>query len=544
MKKLLCLLLSAMLVLAGGVMVLSYNDSTVYAAPPTNLTPDTSSPLLVPVSDVAPNVLIPDNHTIYPTGDVVTLFHTNDTHGRLAGSIESSDKNALSAAKIAGHVKDMRDAGCAVLLLDAGDTTHGKLSATAYSGYSVINIMNSMGYDAMAPGNHDFNYGSARLKKLDSYAKFPLLAANVQKDGEAWLTGSVIKEAGGHKIGIFGLATPETLVKSHPKNTAGLDFVSEIETARACVADLKAQGAEYIIALGHIGLDESTEVTSEDIVKAVDGIDLFIDGHSHTKLDSGKKVNNTLIVSTGEYLQNLGEVTIDFSKARPVTTATLLSKDVVDTWPERASTKKLLSAYLEHVTELSARVVGHTDETLEGAREMVRAHQTNLGSLVADALRDVAGADIALTNGGGIRATIAAGDITYNDILTVLPFGNTVVAKKILGSDVLKALEAGLSAYPETLGGYLQVSGIVVTFDPAKPAGERVVSVTVAGEPLDPDREYIVATNDFLAAGGDASPLGEGSPYAEFGPMDQVLMDYIAANGCTYEAGERVIALQ
>ena len=192
---------------------------------------------------------------------------------------------------------------------------------------------------------------------------------------------------------------------------------------------------------------------------------------------------------------------------------------------------------------MSAKVVGRTDETLEGARELVRTSQTNLGSLVTDSMRDVAGADIAMTNGGGLRATIAAGDITYNDILTVLPFGNKVVAKKILGSDVLRAMEAGLSAYPETLGGFLHVSGMEITFDPAKPAGERIVSATVAGEPLDPNKEYIVATNDFLAAGGDGSPLGEGSLYAEFGPMDQILLDYISANGCTYEAGERIIPL-
>ena len=472
------------------------------------------------------------------------IFHTNDTHGRLSGSLEESDEGAFSAAQLCGIVKGMKELGHNVLLLDAGDAVHGKISANLYEGYSVVNVMNKMGYDAMATGNHEFDYGFDRLLVLEGYADFPLLNANLTTDaGEPVFEDVLIKEFEGFKVGIFGLSTPETATKANPTFFEGYAFGDVIQAAQRCVDALKAAGCDYIIALGHIGMDEASPVTSYDVTEAVEGIDLFIDGHSHTVLESGVRSNGTLIVSTGEYLQNVGLVKVSFGANGFSTEEACLFNEEENPFGNGRTdrrTQRLLDAYLDAVEGKTADVVGVTAEKLDGEREQVRTSQTNLGSLVADAMRYKAGADMAITNGGGIRASIEAGDITYEDILTVLPFGNFVVVKKLTGAQVLQVLEESVAAYPEPAGGFMQVSGLAFWFDPSMPAGSRVVEVTVNGEPLDEERVYTVATNDFLADGGDGSSLGLGAVYGEYGPLDQVLLEYMDAFGCVYEPGERV----
>lgn len=479
------------------------------------------------------------------SGDTLelTIYHTNDTHGRTVNRTLNAD--AVALAKIAGKVEADRAAGKNVLLLDAGDTFHGDINANLFSGYTVVKVLNEAGYDAMAPGNHDFNYGSERLLKLASYARFDVLAANVTKDGAPLLDDCVIKKIDGVRIGIFGLATPETVYKSHPSNTAGLTFEDEIETAAAYVKKLQAMGAQYIICLGHIGIDGSTEVISEKIMESVDGIDLFIDGHSHSVIDGGKEVGGGLLVSTGEYLNNVGVVQVSIKDGVATTTAKLVNKEGAAAWPEKQSINEMCDYYDKLVSDKLNVVIGKTEEDLVGEREFVRTRQTNLGSLITDALRSATGANIALQNGGGIRVSIPKGDITYANIKAVLPFNNLGVVKKYTGAAILEALELSVSAYPDASGGFLHVSGMTFSFDPAKEAGSRVSDVLVGGEPLDLEKEYTVALNDFTAAGGDNyTMLGGGALLAERPSLDALVSDYIIENGPAYEPGERITVIQ
>lgn len=485
-----------------------------------------------------------------PSANELYIFHTNDTHGRLTGSVESTDADAFSSAKLAGYVQTLRALGHNVLLLDAGDAVHGKVSANAFKGYSVINIMNRMGYDAMAVGNHEFDYGRERAVQLAKYAKFPVLSANfTDEKGNLVFKDMIVKEFDGFKVGIFGLTTPEATTKANPKFFVGYTFQDTVATAKKCVEALKAQGCDYIIALGHIGVDEESPVTTYDVLDAVDGIDLFIDGHSHTTFKEGKVYKNALIVSTGEYLKNVGVVKVTFGASNTATEESWLMSSADKNYsvlPEHKGTKKLLEGYTDYARQLSMQVVGHATEELVGEREFVRKQQTNLGSLITDAMRIMTDADIAITNGGGIRATIKKGDITYNDILTVLPFGNWVVVKKMTGADILTVLEESVANYPNLAGGYMHVSGISFTFDAKKPGGSRIdaKNVLVGGKPIDLNETYIVATNNFLADGGDGSSLGKGSVFGEYGPMDQMVLEYMQEYGCVYEPGERVTAIE
>lgn len=456
----------------------------------------------------------------------LTVIHFNDSHGR-------EGESKVDLARIAGKVNEMRNDGENVLLLDAGDTLHGRPIANLFSGYSVTQIRNSMGVDAAVPGNHDFNYGSKRLVQLAGYTDYPWLAANlVDQSGAKLLDTNVIKTFDGYKVGIFGLATPETVYKSHPDNVAGLTFKDPLATAQAYAKKLKEAGCDYIIALGHIGLDGSTEITSADICDAVPEIDLFVDGHSHTQLENGLPTKNGIVVQTGEYLNNVGYVRITVSpEGDKRTRVSLMNEADTATWPIKTQTRSYITWYENAVSELTQEVIGTTEVELIGDREVVRRGDSNLGNLIVDAIRASTGADIALNNGGNVRTTIPVGNVTYGQLLEVMPFGNIIVTKDVKGADVLAALEQGVSFYPDTTGGFLHISGGTYVFDPDKPAGERIVECYINGELIDPERVYVVATNDFLAAGGDESPLGNGSVKAQTDPMDEAVLDYIKEHG-------------
>lgn len=459
----------------------------------------------------------------------ITIVHTNDTHGR----VEEGKYAGMGFAKIATKIKELREANENVLVLDAGDTLHGQIIAQLSEGESIIKIMNAMGYDAMVPGNHDFNYGQERLLELSEMADFPIISANILKeDGSKLLTPYIIKELDGVKIGIFGLSTPETTYKTHPNNVEGLTFNNPVETAKEMVAELEDK-TDIIIALSHLGLDQSSEYTSEKIANEVEGIDLIVDGHSHTSLSEGKLIGNTLIVQTGEYDKNLGIVNIKYTNGQITEmTASLFTKEEAAELSEDEELLAVVSEVKAENEKITSVVVGSTDIKLVGEREKVRTGETNLGNLIAEAMLKVTGADIALTNGGGIRASIEPGEITRGDIITVLPFGNYVVVKEVKGSDILAALELGISAYPETLGAFPHVAGITFKFNPEKESGSRLIEVKVNGEPLDPNKTYQLATNDFLAAGGDNYVmLADDKVVGEFAGLDEVLAEHIKVYG-------------
>ena len=482
------------------------------------------------------------------TGHIVIL-HTNDVHGAIG-----------EYAKVAALKQAYQAAGAYVLLADAGDFIQGDPTVSASQGKTAIELMNLAGYDVAAPGNHEFDYGYPNLKTLAGEADFPILAANVRYDNAAALGDqTTFTTTDGKKIGIFGLDTPETATKAHPDKIKGVSFLAAQEMfdcAQAQVDALKADGCDYIICLGHLGIDaESTGNRSIDLLEKVTGIDVFIDGHSHSTLDEIKeatngtgKVGDTVLTSTGTKLANVGMV--DISPDGTISTSSLATSELTVT-PDA----KVAARAEEIQKEIDAdygTVFAKTEVALDGEKANVRTGETNLGDLIADAMLWQAGlldegVDAAVTNGGGIRASIAAGDITKKDINTVLPFGNTLYVVKVTGAELLEALEASTYCTPEAIGGFPQVAGIEFTvntgaqFDTkelypgstyGKPASiNRVMIQTVGGEAFNPEETYTIVTNDFMGAGGDTyyAFKAASSGYDSGVPLDEVVMDYITS---------------
>ena len=476
----------------------------------------------------------------------IIILHTNDVHGAIDGY-----------AKAAALKKTYEEMGAYVLLMDAGDFIQGDPTVSTSEGATAVELMNLAGYDVAAPGNHEFDYGYANLKALASEADFPIVAANVLYGGKAAFNDNVTFTApDGTKIGVFGLDTPETATKAHPAKIKGVTFLADDELfacAQEQVNELEAEGCDIIVCLGHLGIDdESTGNRSMDLLEEVDGIDLFIDGHSHSDLDDiagavGEScmVNDTILTSTGTKFENIGLVVISdgVMEATAIPTADITVKPD-GTVADRAA------AIQKAVDDEYGAVFAKTEVELNGVKAEVRTGETNLGNLITDAL--VWGAaeagtkvDAAVTNGGGIRASISKGNISKKDINTVLPFGNTLSIVKVTGAELLEALEASTYCTPETIGGFPHVSGIVFTVDTGKvyDQGEqypgstyyapksiqRVTIQSVGGKAFDPNATYTIATNDFMAAGGDTYyAFKTASVNYDLGvPMDEVVMEYV-----------------
>lgn len=456
--------------------------------------------------------------------DKLVVIHTNDTHGHDV----AVEGETVGTAGVAALKKDFEAAGAKVLLLSAGDFSQGTTLVSLDKGASAVDFMNAAGYDAASLGNHEFDYKMDALKANAEKAEFPILAANiVDTETKKPVFGDHITfDTPIGKVGVFGLDTPETMTKAHPDNVKGLTFYQGEELVK-CAQDqvdaLKADKCDYIIALCHLGVDPESEPNrSTDVFAKVTGVDLVVDGHSHTVMDGGEKVGDALVVSTGEYLNNVGVVITDGK-----TTEAALVSAAQYTKVDEAVAKVVNDKNAEIEAEMS-KSFGKTEVTLNGERDPGnRTMETNLGDFATDALlwqaKQSLGedkVDAALTNGGGIRASIAAGDITMNDMKTVFPFGNTVVTIDVTGAQLLEALEAATCSTPTAIGAFPQVSGIDFTINtgvayvngeqypdstyyaPANP-GSRVTIATVGGEAWAADATYTIATNDFTAAGGD-----------------------------------------
>lgn len=467
----------------------------------------------------------------------ITILHTNDTHGRLKG-----DNSVIGIDTVAAIKNNTENS----ILVDAGDTIHGLPFVTLSKGQDAVDLLNEAGYEYMVPGNHDFNYGYTRLMELFKNSvtlksgenKLRLLASNINKDGKSIFESNHIKEMEVNgktvKVGFFGIATEETTYKTNPNNVKGIEFTSPIDAAKEQVAELEEQGADVIVALSHVGTDESSNPTSYDIIEAVDGIDVYIDGHSHTTFENGKQVNNTLLVSTGEYLSNLGKVEIELNENNEVVdiTASLITKEEASNVTPDAKVSAKIAQIDEAQGEVLSEVIGQTTIDLDGERNSVRFGETNLGNLITDAMIDETGADLAITNGGGIRASISAGDITKGDIVSVLPFGNYIVTKQLTGGQIKEILEFGVRSYGESLGGFPHVGGIKFVVDPSRPVGDRIISLTINGEALDMNKTYIVATNDFTGSGGDDYPcFGDIPVINEYSTLEESLANFIKTLG-------------
>jgi len=433
----------------------------------------------------------------------ITIAHTNDVHGHIQ---ENAKDKEFGYAKIATLVKQWREENKNFLLMDAGDTFQGTIYSNQFKGESIIPILNKLGYEAMTAGNHEFDFGYEQLLKLRDKLDFPMVNANVFKaDGTNLLIPTYTVEVGGQKIAFIGFVTEETPIVTHPNNVIGLTFKDPVEIAKKLVPEMKAQ-ADHVVVVSHIGVEKDRE-----IAKNVSGIDLIIGGHSHTPLRTPEKVNGTYIVQDWEYGKSLGRVDLYYyNKDLVGFSGGLVEYDEsVKADPE---IEKLVQEVVKKVDDAMNVVIGKTEVDLHGERTEVRAVETNLGNFIADAIiektKTIKGheADVALVNGGGIRASKKAGDLTKKDLYSILPFPNTLTVVKATGADIKAALEVsvkGVEKKDDLPGSFLQVGGLSYVYDVAKPVGERVLEVKIGGQPLDPNKTYTVATNDFITSGGD-----------------------------------------
>ncbi|MEJ8545760.1 bifunctional metallophosphatase/5'-nucleotidase [Brevibacillus borstelensis] len=430
----------------------------------------------------------------------ITIAHTNDTHGHIT---EDKNLKEFGYAKIASLLKDWREENDNFLLLDAGDTFQGTVYVNQFQGESVVPILNYLGYNVMAAGNHEFDFGYEQLLKLRDMLKHPVISGNVFKaDGKELLVPTFKAEIGGKKFAFVGFVAEDTPILTHPNNVKGLTFKNPVEVAKVVVPQLKKE-VDHVIVVSHVGVDVDRE-----IAKNVPGIDLIVGGHSHTPLEKPELVNGTYIVQDWEYGKSLGRADLYYLGKELVAFSGGLKAydETVQADPE---VEKMVQEIVKKIDEVMEVVIAKSEVDLDGDRALVRKKETNVGNLIADIMlertKSIPGheADVALTNAGGIRTQLKAGDITKKNLYTLLPFPNTLVVIEVTGEELRQALESGVSKVESGEGRFPQISGMSFTYNPSKPAGERVVEVKVGGQPLDPKKTYKVATNDFLATGGD-----------------------------------------
>jgi len=423
----------------------------------------------------------------------IRILYVNDFQG-FAEPYQplGSNERLGGIAYLAGRANELRKEKPS-LLLSAGDMIQGNNWANLSQGESVIELMNGMEFDAMVLGNHEFDFGKEVLRKRISEARFPVLGANVE--GMRGLKPYVIKERKGVRVALLGVVTEDVPISTHPKNVTDLKFLPPIDTVEKCIPELK-KDADLIIVLSHIG-----HPIDRILAERVKGIDVIVGGHSHTKLERPVQAGNTIIVQAREHAKALGVLDLTIENGRVIGFEGHLEEIKPRIGGEDKAALAIVEKYKQKMDAVLNVRVGEAEVDLDG--ENVRKRETNLGNLIADILRHASGADVTIVNGGGIRTSIKRGEIRVKDIYAVSPFDNYIVAIRLTGKQIREALEHGVSAVEEGGGRFPQVSGLSLKYSPSDQKGSRIKEVLIAGQPIDPDREYIVATNDFLAAGGD-----------------------------------------
>ena len=498
------------------------------------------------------------------------ILHTNDVHGRIV-----EEKGVIGDAKLATVIEQERaKSNQNTLVVDAGDAFQGLPISNSTKGEARAEILNQMQYDAMAVGNHEFDFGLDEAKKYKEILKFPLLSSNTYVNGARLFEASTIvdkdKTVEGDEFVVIGVTTPETATKTHPKNIKGVTFTDPISEVNKVIEEVqakaRAEGKDYkhYVVLAHLGVDTTTPVEwrGSTLAEALSKNPLLkgkrvtvIDGHSHT-VESTTYGDNVTYNQTGSYLHNVGKITY---KSRQLlgnpTQITAAEAKKLEANPKVASLVKDIKA--KYDAENAVEVVSNSPVELNGDRENVRVRETNLGNVVADSLYQYGQTgfshptDIAVTNGGGLRETIAKDKpITKGNVIAVLPFGNTISQIQVTGQQVLDMFEKSLGSILqvdkagktvldengqpllEPSGGFLQVSGVKVYYDTNLPSGKRILAVQVKNrttglyDRLDLAKIYYLTTNDFLAAGGDGYTMLGGA--REEGPsMDAAFEDYL-----------------
>lgn len=473
------------------------------------------------------------------------ILHTNDVHGAIEGY-----------AYITALKADYEAKGTEVILVDAGDYSQGEVYVSDTKGLDAVEMMNVTGYDVVTLGNHEFDYGYAQLKENMTKADFKILCANVYgEDGIPIFDANyTYTTKSGVKIGFFGMETPEAQTKANPALIKGLKFDTDLKAvAEKQLEALKDD--DVVIALSHLGVDDSSKpYTSYDLYNAAKGIDFIIDGHSHSVMTKGK--NGEPIQSTGTKFANIGVIVIDdASKKIESNSLYEIKEDTAKDAAVAAAAQKII----DRIDKEYGAVFAKSKVELNGAKAPNgnRDGETNNGDLITDAMlwkvmQNKEGLTVnedhvvAITNGGGIRAAIKAGDVTKKDIKTVLPFGNTIEVIYVTGTELLEALEASTFCVPESIGGFPQVSGISYTISTGAvydanaetyPAStyygpksiNRVTINSINGKDFKLGDTYAVVTNNFSAAGGDTYYAFKAAT-AKFDtgvPLDEAVMEYV-----------------
>ena len=498
------------------------------------------------------------------------IIHTNDVHGRIL-----EEKGVIGDAKAAAVIEEERSKVENTIVVDAGDAFQGLPISNSTKGEDRANIMNQVGYDAMAVGNHEFDFGMDQAIKYKETLNFPLLSANTYVNGARVFEASTIVDKTPTVVGdefvVIGVTTPETAIKTHPKNIEGVTFADPITEVNKVIDEVEARALadnrvynNYII-LAHLGVDATTpvewrgstlaEALSQNSKLAGKRV-IVIDGHSHT-VQSATYGDNVTYNQTGSYLNNIGKVTLKSEQL--LGEASLISAaDTASVTPDALITELVNEIKVKYEAENAQVVIENNPVELNGERSNVRVRETNLGNAVTDAIYAYGQTgfsnktSLAVTNGGGLRATIAKDQpVTKGDIIAVLPFGNIISQIKVTGQQIqdmfTKSLSSALQTDKETgkfildengaplfeaSGGFLQISGATVFYDPTLPVKERVLLIGILNpetgeyDDLDLEKTYYLATNDFLAAGGDGYTMLGGT--REEGPsMDSVFADYL-----------------
>ena len=475
------------------------------------------------------------------------ILHTNDVHGAVEGY-----------AYIAQLKADYEAKGAEVILVDAGDYSQGTTYVSSTKGADAVTMMNAAGYDVVTLGNHEFDYGYAQLKENMSKAKFKVVCADVfNEDGTPIFDANyTYTTKSGVKVGFFGMETPETQTKANPALIKGLTFATGDAFTKAAADQVAAlKDADVVICLAHLGVDaESAPYRSTDLYAAVKGIDFIVDGHSHTVMTKGEKGEH--IQSTGTAFANIGVIVID-NATKKIESNSLF--EIKEDTAKDAAVAAAAKTIVDRIDKEYGVVFAKSEVTLNGAKAPNgnRDVETNNGDLITDAmlwkvLQNKDGLTVnedhvvAITNGGGIRAAIAKGDVTKKDINTVLPFGNTVAVVYVTGEQLLEALEASTFSTPTAVGGFPQVSGINFTIHTGKAYDKndttypestyygpktinRVVINSVNGKEFKANEVYAVVTNNFCAAGGDTYYAFKAAS-AQFDtgiPLDEAVMEYV-----------------
>ncbi|MGH1415317.1 MAG: bifunctional metallophosphatase/5'-nucleotidase [Pelagimonas sp.] len=482
----------------------------------------------------------------------LTILHTNDFHARFEPISKydsgcSADSNAEGkcfggSARMQTAITEARARSNNSVLFDGGDQFQGTLFYTYYKGKLTAEIMNQLAYDGMTVGNHEFDDGPEVLRGFMDSVDFPVLMSNADVSGEPLLHDklqkSTVIERGGEKLGLIG-ATPQNtdeLASPGPN----VIFMDPIDAVGAEVAKLTEMGVNKIIVLSHLGYGKDQELAA-----AVEGIDVIVGGHTNTLLSNANDkadgayptvVGGTQILSAYAYGKYLGELNVTFNDAGEVTAAVgepiLLDASVA----EEEATKARIAEAAAPLEEIRNKVVAETAEAIDGERGSCRAVECAMGNIIADAMLDRVkdqGIEIAVQNGGGIRASIDAGEVTMGEVLTVLPFQNTLSTFEVSGETIMAALENAVSQHEEGAGRFLQVAGMKYTFDVSKPAGERISDVMVGDAPIDLAKTYGVVSNNYVRNGGDGFKMFRDAENAyDFGPdLADVTAEYMAKMG-------------